>query len=168
MTGESASQANPPTGSDQPLTSNSMVQTIHDHKVKLEEIRNKLQPSKLGEVTDTTVKETFLPDIISVFTYIENVERSGDLFKYITDTNSLQNKLNEIILVLYDALDAWEMSLKKVDDTVEELKARSSYRKHLNMCYGLLKEALNFFTQDQQVQQGSNPRGNSKSSIKKP
>lgn len=167
MSGELASQTNPNTEPVQAL-GDPMVEEILNHKQKLEEIEKKLHVSKLRGVLGTTIDETFIPDIVSIITDLENVERKADLIPYIPDPDLLLGKLNEIIQVLYDALDAWEMSSRQVDNEEVELKTKSIYRRHLGTCYGLLEQALKFFNPIEPAQQGTGTEGNTESIRKLP
>lgn len=167
MTGDSASQTNSTTGPDQTLADDSMVQEIRNHKKKLEEISGKLRPSERSEVLGATV-ETFRRDILSILTFIDNIESTMDLFTYIPDPDKLYKKLDDIISAFDDALDAWKMSTKG-DIIEEELRARSLYRKHLKTCYELLKQALKEFNPIEQPQQGgTNSEGNTELMRKTP
>lgn len=160
MSGDSTSQTNLNKG-----MSPSLAKEIENHRQNLEEIRKKLHPSELIEVLATTVEKTFIPSIVSLFKFIEKVEKAptADLLTYITDPDLLKGKLNEIILVFYDALEAEKMS-KREDDVEKKLKAGSFYRRYLSTCYGLLEQALGFFKPIEQTQQrGTNTVGNTKS-----
>lgn len=158
MSENTASQNSPGTKPDQLLAGNSLVKTILAHKKKLEETRKKLHPEELGKVVKKTVEETFIPDISSIFRYLENVEDKGTLLPYIRDPDLLYKKLNKIILVLQNALRAWNKS-EEVEGVTEQLEAEFIYNELLNTCYGLLNEALTEFILVEQAQQVTNTEG---------
>lgn len=166
MSGESAFQTSSNTEPDQTM-GDPMVKKILNHKQKLEEIRKNLHVSLLRSVLGTTIENTFIPDILSIITDLEQIEKTADLFTHIPNPDFLLSKLNEIILVLDDALDAWE-KISQADNLDDELKAKSIYRKHLNTCYGLLEQALRFFNPIEPTQQGTGTGGNAESIRKIP
>lgn len=167
MSENAASQKSPGTKPDQLLADDSLIKTILAHKKKLEETRKKLHPEELGKVVKKTVEETFIPDIGSIFRYLESVEEKEILLRYIRDPDLFYKKLNKIILVLQNALRAWNKS-EEVEGVTEQLEAEFIYNELLNTCYGLLNEALTQFIIVEQAQQGTSTEGNTEPMRKSP
>jgi hypothetical protein len=138
-----------------------LFQKIREHKTKLEEIRKILKPGNLRNVLNTTV-EVYLTDISEIFDYLEVIKGTKESFKYIKSVTDLMDKLDEIMLELQDALDAWDMSNEADTPHPQRLDAKSDYRKHLNKCYGLLEDSLGFFKPVKQPQQGTTTEENTK------
>ena len=160
MLGDPDPQTSQDTGPDQPLAGNAMASQIGNHKTKLEEIRKKLHPELVRGVVKKTVEKSFIPDIVSIFNYIEEVERTRALFTYIRDPDVLYEKLNEIILVMNNALDAWDASHDPDNSMRDKLDAKAYYEEKLSACYGLLGKALEEFKPVKQAQEDTTTRGN--------
>ena len=129
---------------ENPLTQIPLNQTMRMHHQQLEEIRRRLNPGKLSRVLNTDV-EVYRDDISSIFDYLEEMEVTEDTFNYITSLEGLKVRLSEIMLELQTALSSWNTSNEVGMTTSEKSEAFNDYMKHLNKCYGLLKDALLFF-----------------------
>lgn len=132
-----------------------MKQQMSVHRQKLEEIRKKLYPGTLDGVLDADVN-TYKNDISSIFKYMEEIEGTGDVFNYITSTNTLNDILADIMIEFQTALRSWNMSNEVDSIPSQRSEAFQDYMQHLKKCYGLLRDALKNFKPVKEAQQGTN------------
>lgn len=159
---DQSQQGNAP---QEPPAQADMSQEIQTHRKTLEGIKNKLHPGKQWRVLNTDV-ETYNRDISSIFDYMKKIEGTDNVFNYITSISVLNLKLREIMRKLQGALNSWNMS--KEGTPSEKSEAFDVYIEHLDICYDLLEEALNFFKPVDQAQQEKVTEGNDETVKKTP